>query len=290
MHYKLSQASILDFPRKTLTKDLWVYETKEDLPKLKPGLRSKILEHAKKAMAPTGLKVDEVRLIGGAASYQWGPGTDIDVQIYAKWPEDVSEDRVLDLRKMVYKAKLDYEGYPITFYLKDPQDQPPDASEAEYDITDDEWALPPLILPQGFDPDEYFAPLMRVAENKAQKFDSTIGQLRRAWYAMKKASQAKDKARDRHIVDKNLQELKRDITDIIEKLTRSFERLRESRRELHDKLRARIAQDRNIGRFERFQEPEIVWKYLDRSGYIDYFTKLNELVNDNKLDGILARY
>lgn len=281
--------SILDFPRKTLPKDLWDYENKEDLPKLKPAVRSLILKHAKKAAASVDLPIIEVRLLGGSASYQWSPGTDIDVLLYVKWPKGVSEDKVLDLRRDVYKTELEYEGYPITFYLKGPEELP-NATDAEYDITDDEWTLPPLILPQGFDPDVYFAPLIKVAENRARKFDTMIGELRRAWLRLKKDSQAKKTARDLSIVEKSVEEDKKIVKELIEKIARSFHTVKQNRRDMYDKLRARLAQDVEIGRFERFQEPEIVWKYLERSGYGDYLYKIYEIVEEDLLDDILAKY
>ena len=289
MQYKIITSSILDFPRKTLPKDLWVYDNPNELPKLKLDLRDLILNHSKKAAESIGLKFEDARLIGGSASYQWSPGTDIDVQIYVDWPDDISDEEVLALRRKVYKTKLNYQGYPITFFIKGTEELP-NAAEAEYDIDDNEWTLPPLILPKGFDPDEYFAPLIRVADNRAKKFDEMIGGLRRAWYALKKSSLAKQNARDVDVVENKVEKDKKTVKGLVEKISKNFDKVKESRRKLHDQLRDRLAQDTNIGRFERFQEPEIVWKYLDRAGYIDYLGQINKIVKDEMLDDILAKY
>ena len=289
MQSKIITSSILDFPRKTLPKDLWVYDNPNELPKLKLDLRDLILNHSKKAAESIGLKFEDARLIGGSASYQWSPGTDIDVQIYVDWPDDISDEEVLALRRKVYKTKLNYQGYPITFFIKGTEELP-NAAEAEYDIDDNEWTLPPLILPKGFDPDEYFAPLIRVADNRAKKFDEMIGGLRRAWYALKKFSLAKQNARDVDVVENKVEKDKKTVKGLVEKISKNFDKVKESRRKLHDQLRDRLAQDTNIGRFERFQEPEIVWKYLDRAGYIDYLGQINKIVKDEMLDDILAKY
>jgi len=289
MQSKIITSSILDFPRKTLPKDLWVYDNPNELPKLKLDLRDLILNHSKKAAESIGLKFEDARLIGGSASYQWSPGTDIDVQIYVDWPDDISDEEVLALRRKVYKTKLNYQGYPITFFIKGTEELP-NAAEAEYDIDDNEWTLPPLILPKGFDPDEYFAPLIRVADNRAKKFDELIGGLRRAWYALKKSSLAKQNARDVDVVENKVEKDKKTVKGLVEKISKNFDKVKESRRKLHDQLRDRLAQDTNIGRFERFQEPEIVWKYLDRAGYIDYLGQINKIVKDEMLDDILAKY
>lgn len=288
MKYKITTGSILDFPRKTLPEDLWDYENKEDLPHLKTDLRNLVMKHAKKAAQSIGLPLIDVRLLGGAASYQWSKGTDIDIQLYVKWPENTEDNEVLDKRRDIYKTELEYKGYPITFYLKGPKEFA-NATE-EYDVTENEWTLPPLVLPKGFDPETYFAPLIKVAENRARKFDGWIGELRRAWYDLKKDSEAKDTARDLDVVEKNVEGSKQEIKEIVEKIARNFATARQSRRDMYNDLRSKLAQDVEIGRFERFQEPEIVWKYLDRSGYMDYLYQLHDIVKKDLLDDILARY
>ena len=104
-----THGSILDFPRKTLPGDLWIYDNKEDLPRLRPGLRNLIMKTAKKASNIHKLPLEDIRLIGGAASYQWSPGTDIDVQIFVEWPEGVDENKVLETRQTIYKIKDEYD-------------------------------------------------------------------------------------------------------------------------------------------------------------------------------------
>jgi len=283
-------SSILDFPRKTLPADLWVYEDPKDLPKMKPDLRDFILQKAEEAAAAFDIEIEEVRIYGGAASYQWAPGTDLDVSVTIKWDDDISPEDVTALQAEFKELEeVDYKGYPLHLYLKDPSEST-ETADAVYNITSDEWILPPLILPQGFDPDEYFGPMIRVAENKAKKFDQTIGELRRSWYSLKKASEAKSQARDSSEVAKRIEEEKKKVKSLIEKLAKDFIDVRENRTKLHEKLNTRMRQDIEVGRFERFQEPEIIWKYLDRAGYNDYLWKMYKLVNDDLLDEILSKY
>lgn len=289
MKYKLVTASVLDFPRKTLPKDLWVYENPEDLPKLKPELKNLIMENVKRLTNNFKLPLEDVRLIGGSASYQWSVGTDLDIFVLVNWPQGVTDDKVADLQKEIKNTDLKYEGYPINFHLAGPKEGP-NVTEAEYDVTDNEWTLPPLVLPQGFDPDNYFAPLIKVAENRAKKFDGVIGELRRAWHALKKSSEAKKQARDKDVVEKSVVGDKKKVKGLVEKLARDYNRVWESRNKMHEELKAKMAQDVEIGRFERFQEPEIIWKYLDRAGYIDYLKQIWKLIRDEKLDDVLAKY
>ena len=284
------RSSILDFPRKTLPKDLWVYDDPNDLPQMKDDVREFILNKAEEAATTFDLKIDEVRIYGGAASYQWAPGTDLDVSVTIDWQGDETQEDVTDLQgKFKALEEIDYKGYPLHLFLKDPVEKA-ETADAVYNITDDEWILPPLVLPQGFDPDEYFAPMIRVAENKAKKFDALIGELRRSWRLLLKSSGAKEVAREPEEVEERIAAEKDNVKRVIEKLAKEFIKVRENRTELHQKLNERMRQDVNIGRFERFQEPEIIWKYLDRAGYNDYLWKLYKLVSEDHLDDILAKY
>lgn len=283
------RSSILDFPRKTLPPDIWVYDDPKDLPRMKPEVRELILETAEEAAEANGLEIDEVRIYGGAASYQWAPGTDLDVSVTVCWGDETPEEITALQAKFKGLKEIDYKGYPLHLFLKDPTEKG-ETADAVYNITDDEWLLPPLVLPQGFDPDEYFAPMIRVAENKAKKFDALIGELRRSWRSLVKASEAKKDAREPVEVEERIVAEKANVKRVIEKLAKEFIRVRESRTELHQKLAERMRQDTNIGRFERFQEPEIIWKYLDRAGYNDYLWRLYKLVSEDRLEGFLAKY
>ena len=289
MKYKIAKSSILDFPRKTLSKDLWTYENTDDLPKIKPELRNIIIDKAKKLSDDLDLPLEEIRLIGGSASYQWSSGTDLDVHLIVKWPKDISEEDTSDAQQKAKNIDLEFESYPIHFYLAGPKEGP-NVTEAEYDIIDNEWTLPPLILPKGFDPDHYFAPLIKVAENRAKKFDETIGELRRVWHSLKKSSESEKLARDKDVVEKSIDGDKKQVRELVEKLARNYNKVWEARNTMHNELKEKMKQDVNIGRYERFQEPEIIWKYLDRAGYIDYLKQIWKLIRDDKLDEILDRY
>ena len=284
-------SSILDFPRKTLPKKLWIYDSPEDLPKLNPTLRALILDTAKDYLYRYHLELDEARLYGGAASYQWSPGSDIDVSLYANgWPQDVTPEEIEKTQSQFKDIKIPYEGYEIHYYLKEPGEKVLEVADAVYDIIDDEWVLPPLVLPKGFDPDEFFAPLIKEAEKKAGKFDLKIGELRRSWSTLKKASEAKGHARDAQEVEDRIAEEKANIKRLTKELAKAFIKVREARYAMHDELREKMQKDIEIGRFERFQEPEIVWKYLDRAGYNDFLWKLYKIDGSGELDRILAKY
>ena len=284
-------SSILDFPRKTLSEDLWKYESKQDLPTLNPDLRFVILSNAEKNLVPLGLNLKHCNLYGGSASYQWSYGTDIDVSLYASgWSDTISSNDVEKYQSNFKKSEIPYNGYVIHFFLKPPQDIEVEISDAVYDVFNEQWILPPLILPPEFDPDEYFKPFIRHAEQKAKKLDIDIGKLRRSWKILEKSSSALENSKEPDLVKDRIENEKQTIRVLFEKLANEFENVRNRRYALHDKLKEKMKENKNIGRFDRFQEPEIVWKYLDRSGYNDFLHKIYKVQTTNSLEKILNKY
>jgi len=289
-----TNASILDFPRNTLSEDIWQYSGEkkhEELPKLKHNLRYTIISNIEKYLKTLNLSLVGTNLYGGAASYQWSPSSDIDVSIYAAgWPEGISADTVEKYQAFFKDIEIPFSGYEIHLFLKPPHDVDMEVADAIYDILQDEWVLPPLILPNDFDPDEYFKPFIKSAEEKAKKLDQDIGKLQRAWKTLEKASEALPQAAEPEVVKDRIEKEKEVIRYLVNKLATSFLKTREKRYALHDRIKEKMIADPNVGRMARFQEPEIVWKYLDRAGYVEFLHKLYKLQHEKKLEQVLAKY
>ena len=289
--------SILDFPRKELSKDIWQYPVDsqqkkiDELPHLKSSIRYLIESTAKNYLAQVGLTLHACNLYGGAASYQWSEGADIDVSLYAEgWHDNIDKKQIEKYQDFFSNIKIPYKSYEIHFFLKEPNEKVLEVADAVYDVINDEWVLPPLVLPNTFDPDEYFKPFLKHAEAKAKKFDEAIGKLRRSWSILTKAAEAKNKAAEPDLVEKRIEEEKTVIDEIITWLSKNFIAIRDKRYAMHDALREKMKKNIEVGRFERFQEPEIVWKYLDRAGYNDFLWKLYKLKATNQLNKILNSY
>jgi len=279
------KASALDFPRAILSPDLWVYSDPNDLPRLSPTLRYLVMGKVKDELQKFGLKLKSIHLYGGSAGYQWHPGTDIDTSVLVDWTGFEGDiEGIQEHFKLI--EEVDYKGYPVHFFLKAPDDTV-EVSEAIYDLLNDEWVLPPLVLPNNFDPEEFFAPLIKEAERKAQRIDLALGLLLRSLATYKSACKALDTARDEAAVMDRLSKEKAEITQIFEKLSQDFQTANERRNQLHETLREKLETDRKVARFERFQEPEIVWKYLDRAGYTDVLYKIYKIESAGKIDDFL---
>ena len=290
---KKTISSILDFPRKTLSEDIWQYPNndKNELPTLKPILKNLIVSTISTHLSRLSLTLTASNLYGGSASYQWSHGADIDTSIYASgWPENISKNEIEKFQEYFKNIKMPFKDYVIHLFLKSPHDKDIEVSDAVYDILNDEWILPPLILPKHFDPDEYFKPFLKTAKTKAEKFDVKIGELRICWSVMSKASEAKKDAIEPSLVQKRIDKEKENIRSIIKWLSDTFISIRDRRYAMHDKIREKMGTDLEVGRFERFQEPEIIWKYLDRAGYNDFLHKIYKLHSTNRLENILKTY
>lgn len=286
--------SILDFPRKTLSEDIWRYSSEDkinELPYLKSEVSFLIKNTVEKYLSHLGLEPVAINLYGGAASYQWSENADIDVSIYTEgWGANITEEKIEEYQDIFKEVEIPYKSYVIHFFLKKPNEKIIEVADAVYDVLNDEWILPPLVLPDDFDPEEYFKPFIKNAEKKAEKFDEEIGKLRRSWGIMAKSSEALEQSKEPEIVKKRIEEEKDIIRKQIEWLGNTFIKIRENRYTMHDALREKMEKDLQIGRFERFQEPEIIWKYLDRAGYNDFLWKLYKIKHNNELEKILAVY
>jgi hypothetical protein len=287
-------SSILDFPRKTLSEDIWQYQNSDkinELPIIKPVLKNLLLSTINTHLSRLNLTLSASNIYGGAASYQWAPHADIDVSVYAEgWSKDIKDKNIEIYQEYFKKLEVPFKDYVIHFFLKLPHETVLEVADAVYDIINDEWIMPPLVLPKHFDPEVYFKPFLKVAEDKAKKFDVKIGDLRRVWSIMSKASEAKKDAVEPQLVQERINKEKDDIRAIVKWLSDNFVSIRDKRYAMHDKLREKIKKDIEVGRFERFQEPEIIWKYLDRAGYNDFLHKMYKLHSDNKLEKILSTY
>ena len=96
-----------------------------------------------------------------------------------------------------------------------------------------------------------------------------------------------DTARDEEAVLDRLSKEREEITEIFEKLSQDFQIAKERRNKLHETLREKMSKDLKIAKFERFQEPEIVWKYLDRAGYTNILYKIYKIESAGKIEDFL---
>lgn len=282
-------AGLLDFPRKKLPAAVWLYEADEPLPRLQPKLRALILREARYKLSEFGAKMIGCMLYGGAATYQYHEGADIDCSVYVDWSTvEVDEEILQDAFKTI---EIDWEGFEVHLFAK-PKSQPEqvEVADASYDVLHDEWKLPPLILPRDFDPEIYFKPMLELADKKATKIDELMGRITREWAKLKKAVEAKKEGpRDPEVVEERIGLQKVIVKQEIDRLVEVFAEIWKGRKKMHDELRKQYVLNQDIGRYARFQLPEIMWKYLDESGYVEFLKTLAKAHEVGVIDRLLEQ-
>jgi hypothetical protein len=281
------QAGILDFPRKTLPEVVWLYQDDQPLPRLRPELRSLILSEARRRLASFGADLVGATIYGDAASYQYHEGADIDVALYIDWNTFKGSHEILE--EAFKTIEIPWKGFKLHLFVKPPtQKEQIEVSDAVYDVYHDDWILPPFVLPGDFDPDLFFKPMIELAEKKAQAIDIQMGIVAREWAKLKKALEAqKEDARDPIAVGRRIEIQKTVIHDEVQKLVEMFVAIWDGRLKLHDELRTRYVHNKDIDRYERFQFPEIVWKYLDEAGYVEFLKVLTKATKKGVIDSLL---
>jgi predicted nucleotidyltransferase len=281
-------AGLLDFPRQKLPESVWLYQDDEPLPRLQPALRSLILREARYRLSRFGAEPIGAMLYGGAATYQYHEGADIDVSVYIDWDTFQGDERILE--EAFKEIEIPWEGFVVHLFVK-PQNQPEqvEVADAVYDVWNDRWKMPPLVLPGRFDPEIFFQPLLEHADLEAQEIDLLMGKISREWAKLKKALQArKEGPRDPQVVDQRIELQKKILLDYITMLCERFVEVWQGRKKLHDSLRQKYINNLDVGKFERFQYPEVMWKYLDQAGYVEFLKVLAKALESGVVEKLLA--
>jgi hypothetical protein len=228
-------------------------------------------------------------LYGGAATYQYHKGADIDCSLYIDWDKFNGNEEIL--QDAFKNVEIPWDGYVVHLFIKpSTQTEQVEVADATYNVLRDEWSLPPLILPRNFDPSIYFAPLIEMAEKKAQKIDILMGRVNREWSNLKAAIEArKEGPRDEAAVEERIELQKVIVKELIDKLVEEFVQVWTGRRRMHDELRKTFVTQKNADKFIRFQPPEVTWKYLDQSGYAEYLKVLAKAHEMGTIDMLLAQ-
>jgi hypothetical protein len=280
-------AGLLDFPRVKLPAEVWLYEDDQPLPRLQPKLRAEILKEARYRLSEFGAKLVGCMLYGGSATYQYHKGGDIDCSLYIDWEKFQGDEELLqDAFKSV---EIPWGDYVLHLFVKpSTQQEQVEVADSTYDVLHDRWKLQPLILPQDFDPEIYFKPLIEIAEKKAEEIDILMGKVTREWAILKKALEARvEGPRDPETVDEAIETQKLLVKQEIDKLVAEFAEVWVGRRRMHDAMRKQFVLNREVGRFERFQPAEVTWKYLDQAGYCEFLKLLSKAHEAGTIDELI---
>lgn len=282
-------AGVLDFPRKKLPPEIWLYEDDKPLPRLQPALRATILSEARYRLRKFGAKLVGCMIYGGASTYQYHRGADIDCSCYIDWNEFKGDEEII--MEAFKSVEIPWDGYELHLFVK-PSDQREqgEVADACYDVMRDEWVMPPLILPRDFDPNIFFQPFLEQAELKAERIDMLMGRIAREWGKLKTAAIALEEGgRDLEAIENRVAMQKLLVKHSVDMLVDEFTRIWKARKTLHDSLRSQYINHPDVNRYVRFQLPEIMWKYLDQSGYAEFLKTLSKAHEAGIIDDLLEQ-
>lgn len=272
-------SSILDIVKDTLPPDVWdgVEGDLEGII-LKADLKSQIIEAAESLVEGSQHTIKGVHLKGGAATQQWKEDSDIDISITLNWAD--TDPKVVEEFQTQTSEKCDFfwGDRPVTLFIKSP-DQIHEASDSIWDVLMDEWVVKPMWMPPGFDPEEYLKPYIEVAETEARLIDLILGDCKRTVNSLNKYK----KSDDPESVNK-ANNLAIEVKLYTMRLNSVYVRVKTAREALHRNLAERIENGSQITVFDRLQQPEITYKYLEQTGYKEILKKIHQTCKELESD------
>jgi hypothetical protein len=248
-----SLSSILDLPTKELPPDVWTAD-ESGLPHLNPELRKLIIDYIEQEAKMFGLDVWAVHIYGGSATFQWAPGADIDVSIFAKYDEKEYES----LKDYFKQIHIPYKEFEIHFFLKPQGASIHEAADASYDVLSDCWIVKPE-RPEDGDPFELYPELLEYAEYTATKIDVKLSEFDRKLAIYKRTKKQQPHVNDDNDYHHRLKKLEIELDRLEFEIDGAIQSLRSARDDYHKKIIDQIHPNRIV--FE-----EVVYKYLDMTG------------------------
>jgi len=174
--------SIIDYPRETLSPDIWVPVDSGYVldSKAKNIIIATLKKYPEFDLATIGV---EYHITGSICTNQYTEDTDVDVHIVM---DEKSPHANEDVQKNVFRWFNEYRdeigGYiaehPIEVYLQmNPAQEY--LSDGVYDILNDKWLKGPGIVPMDFDPYDEYGHLIDIVREEAKRADIELGELRR---------------------------------------------------------------------------------------------------------------
>lgn len=262
--------SILDYPMPAL--DEKVFQDG----KLKKNHVTQILRKLDRELAAAGLKdrswIKDVILMGSLTSLQWHPRTDADIHVIVdeKLFQELEgkEMEFLDaLRKKINESDTKLEGtqHPVEFYFEGGQ-YSSQKKDGVYSLLQEEWLKEPSKVSLEFDIEKDYPELIRSAQEAASEIDVDLGEIQR-------------NVNDVNLLDEALESLSvEDKGRFLRKMKEKLESIEQEIEEIVSK--AQVAKDRRHESYDPSGESEVVFKYLQRHGYLYIAKRLQQLLEE----------
>ena len=278
--------STIDFPQSSL--DMAIWDKTNDSYKIKPSVKKIILDTLKK-YTKINLEemADEIHVTGSSGTNQYLSDTDLDIHLVV---DENKIDNSAAVQGEVFKFFRQDENivhigqHPIEVYLQfNPKQEL--LSEALYNLLTDKWIIGPKILPESYDPYDDFSDVLDDVKELAEEADEELGELRRDMVdydtiggAIENLSGDSQQRLLTKLRDK-LYEIESDI-ETLKRIKLSWINLRrESSKPVSEE---EALKDVKVAK--RWRDANAIFKFLSRYKYIRVISKLEQMLDDNKLE------
>ena len=271
--------SVIDFPQFDLCRDVWakrgdgIYVLREDVERA-------IMEYIEKCPHISEADIDAIHIVGSICSNLYLDDTDIDIHLIPD--EDFPKEKDDEVKKWSQENPMFIVKHPLELYVQRNENQD-FLSDGCYDVLDDSWCVGPDIYDSNYNPYEVMASVIRDVQRYARAMDIDLGELGRDIYDYNKIISAisrlsgEQKVKLLKFVEKKI----REIEDDIRKLLKDKKQIVDLRHHASQPKTRKQA----LSSKSKWQKVNATFKFLQRYGYLDLITKLERMLEDNKLSG-----
>lgn len=259
--------SVLDVPKESLDPELW--DIDEELPKLHSDVSFQIVHRLKTWWVSQDLPLEALKgiyLVGSEATVQYSPSSDIDITVVFD-DEDIDQETLKEkaIESGLNGKPLEGTSHPVNYYFR-PDEEPVVEADAIYDILQDVWIKTPPELPPLFDPRDYFREVVEYAKTVADRINQGFAELR---HLLIDWQEDPEDSRLREATVTQVQNLVDILETLVERRHKAFE-----------------AQDIAIpfGFSRSWMPANVVYKYLEKYGYIEALRNLQSLLRATDSD------
>ena len=261
-------SSIFSRHREILCPDLWIYEDKFPLPKLRTEIKKQILENLAK-IVPNESHWRSIVIIGSITGYRYTETSDVDVNVMVEPYNPEYHEK----RRSVSGFNAFGSRHPINFMIQEWHGKSDtnlwqDSYFGVYDVMSDSWLATPPSKETYRDATEEFALEIQIAQHTARHFEYLVDAYKEDW--------------------NTLLELKNKPIEEFEYASTKAVLIKRKQAELNDNIKELVefAQDIEKRRKEAYQLgwgiprktfPNLLYKFLENGKYGKFFLKLQAI-------------
>jgi len=277
--------STVDYPQKDLSPEIWMKTDNSYV--IRPDVKKIILNVLSNYDIINIQDIAEtIHITGSIGTNQITDDADIDVHIVTdsskiENAELIQKDVFKHFRK---EGNVTYIGmHPIEVYIQFNPEQEL-LSDAVYDLLEDTWIIGPKIVADTYDPLEDFSDVLVTVQELAGEADINFGKLKRKTidYSIKtKALENLDGRARKNLLSKlkgKLDEIEQSIESLMKLKGQWIQMRRDSSKASPDKALE------DIKTAKTWRDANACFKFLSRYHYMKTISKLEQMLDDDKLD------